>query len=206
MSKTSEKSIEINVLHKLVDCLEKKFNSQITVLAPTQRQERYWGFDDELYGLPNGRIIVLQFKRPYYGLSTRSVDFRVSVSQMCTLHDNIPWHNCAFYIFSPFPEELELVQRYGALLDRSMAIDVHAIWNQDLFRTRKIITVRLNGSGWKIVNLVSDLANVFPASRFCDKHDSEEIGVKQDVFFKKLKMNKKNFKYMKKIYVLHISE
>lgn len=62
--RNTEKSIEINVLRRLVNWLELRFQRKITVLAPTQNLEENVGYDKFLPALPDGMILAFQFKRP----------------------------------------------------------------------------------------------------------------------------------------------
>ena len=206
MRKTTEKSIEINVLRKLVNCLEKKLKKQITVLAPSQRLEHNVGYDELLYGLPDGMVIVFQFKRPTEPRALRpsSTDFVVNVPQMHQLHILFP-HGCAFYIFSPFPTHLNLINEYDDILDSSIAVDVHSIavaarsLTPPLSHRRKFITVRHDGRGLKILNYSHslNLNPIFPVSVFCSEFYPYKPGINKADLSEMLK-NEKNIKLIRK--------
>ena len=48
LDKTSEKTVEVNVLHDLATCLEEN-NFKITIVAPTQNEELDLGFNPVLF-------------------------------------------------------------------------------------------------------------------------------------------------------------
>lgn len=57
----SEMSLETNILRYLANCLERRMDLDeggVTMMSPTQPQEKYVGFD-AMAGLPSGRYALL---------------------------------------------------------------------------------------------------------------------------------------------------
>ena len=207
MRNTTEKSIEVNVLRRLVNWLEIRLNEKITVLSPTQQLEFDVGYDDFLQGLPDGMIIALQFKRPEE--NGDMVDFTLNVPQMTKMDELFPT-NCAFYVFSPFPTHLELISNYDNLLDDSMAIDVHDISNI-VVTNSATSTVRFHPNNSRQISdngQFHDLDRLFPVSDFCPRLKSKNVGKNSKEVLSKvknyiMKLEDKNNKGLE-IYFLHI--
>ena len=64
----SEMSLEVNVLRYLANCLERgaRLEGDVEMASPTQNEEAYRGYDSQVK-LPDGRYVLLQFKRPLLG-------------------------------------------------------------------------------------------------------------------------------------------
>ncbi len=58
--RNTEKSIEVNILRHLANCLEERTRRQTTILSPSQILEESVGCDDILHGLPRGCAIAIQ--------------------------------------------------------------------------------------------------------------------------------------------------
>lgn len=119
---TSEKTVEVNVLHELANCIERATGRQVTIVSPTPFQENFLGYDDMLEGLGPGTIIALQFKRPF----TKDPDhanFIISRDQYLTLSDLFDV-NQAFYVFAPFPTIGEFIRIRPNLLQSTIIVDV----------------------------------------------------------------------------------
>ena len=68
-SAPSEMSLEVNVLRYLANCLECEAGLEegsIAMASPTQNEEAHMGYDSQVE-LPDGRYVLLQFKRPLPG-------------------------------------------------------------------------------------------------------------------------------------------
>ena len=68
-SAPSEMSLEVNVLRYLANCLECRAGLEegsIAMASPTQNEEAHMGYDSQVE-LPDGRYVLLQFKRPLPG-------------------------------------------------------------------------------------------------------------------------------------------
>jgi len=133
MRNTTEKSVEVNILRHLANCLEERTRRQITVLSPSQLLEESIGYDDILHGLPRGWVIAIQFKRPEE-FNRDFAKFKINVRQLNILHRLFPPEN-AFYFLSPFPTHLEFIHEQPRILQRSYAVDAHLMHH--------IITTRL---------------------------------------------------------------
>lgn len=120
--KTSEKTIEVNVLHDLATCLEENF--KITIIAPTQNEESKLGYDEIFSNLPSGRILALQFKRPEERNESEA-NFHISIPQLDTLRRNFRNKNEAFYLFSPFPTIDQFKNARKNLLESSSIVEIH---------------------------------------------------------------------------------
>ena len=122
----SEKTVEINLLHELIACLKSKLERSITAIAPTQHEEARSGFDEEICGLPPGRVLALQFKRPQeYHSSFDSAKFLVNSRQLQILLRKFPDTGHAFYVFSPLPTTKEFLRERERLMQRTIAVDIH---------------------------------------------------------------------------------
>lgn len=139
ITETSEKTVEVNVLRDLANCLQENTGRQVTIVAPTQIEERRYGYDDILKGLPPGRTIALQFKRPYPKNSDYA-DFQISGRQHSTLRRKFRLPNHAFYVLSPFPTIREIMNIRSTLLNKTIVIDVqsNSILNPHRRRRRTI--------------------------------------------------------------------
>ena len=126
LKNTSEKTVEINVLHELISCLENGLKKSITAFAPTQLEEKELGFDEIIDGLPPGRILALQFKRPQeHSTGVDFAKFSINSDQLRTLLQKFPHTGQAFYVFSSFPTTEEFVRERKQLMQRTVAVDIH---------------------------------------------------------------------------------
>jgi len=128
---TSEKTVENNILADITNVFQQSFHRQITIISPTQRQERFLGFDDILDGLPPGLTYAFQFKRPHAYPSRKFSDFvkfTIHTRQLQTLFNHfLPGE--AFYIFLPLPLTQEIILNRRNLLNIGMALDIYRIPN-----------------------------------------------------------------------------
>jgi hypothetical protein len=60
----SEKTVELNLTTELVNWLFYTTRIRPYILAPSQQQEGFWGFDTSI-GFPGGTGILIQYKRAY---------------------------------------------------------------------------------------------------------------------------------------------
>ena len=124
---TSEKTLEINVLSDFLDLIEKRTNKKITVISPTQQDENKYGFDEIIDGMPAGQIIAFQFKRPYAMRRPRNcVRFIINTKQLGTLLNSF-FPSEAYYVFTPFPFNSQLVANRGNLLKATIPVDIYNI-------------------------------------------------------------------------------
>lgn len=208
MRKTTEKSLEINVLRHLVNCLEQKTGNKITVIAPTQKLEERLGYDEIIQGLPKGLVIALQFKRP--DQETGFVKFRLNVPQMKTMHRLFP-KNCAFYVFPLFPTHLELINEYDQVLNKSLAIDVRNVSSVVVKNKKSSVVKFFQNRNMRVLDNRErhNLESFFPLSDFCHIHSSK-MGMTTDKFKKIMKspdtIMEKIEKSKLEINFLHIAE
>lgn len=120
---TSERTVEVNILHDLAKCLESK-KQVVTIISPSQREENELGFDDMFHGLRAGRILALQFKKPYEKDLTNA-KFHISVDQLRRLKDHFPNYHEAYYVFCPLPTTTEFVEKRETLLESSSILEIH---------------------------------------------------------------------------------
>jgi len=128
---TSEKTIENNVLADISQVIRSRLHRQVTIISPTQRQERNLGFDDIIEGLIPGITVALQFKRPYSYNSGRLSNFAkfiIDTSQLQTLLRHF-YPNEAYFVFVPFPTTNEIIRNRSGLLNAGVVVDVHDIPN-----------------------------------------------------------------------------
>ena len=119
----SEMSLETNILHHLVNCLERKpciAPGSITMTSPTQNEEADLGFD-AVVGQPDGRYVVLQFKRPNPFRSS-ILSFRIPAKQVQALS----WwpRRSAFFVLPAVKRNRDLWGAGASLLDTSRIVDV----------------------------------------------------------------------------------
>ena len=137
MRTISEKTIEINILRHLANCIENRSpGSNVGVIAPTQNQEKNLGFDAILGSTKDQQVIAIQFKRPKMNTHSKHVKFKIDVEQqnVFTRYRSSILHK--FYILSPFVSHNEFIKKTGEqLLRESSAIHVC-----DMPNTRNIQT------------------------------------------------------------------
>ena len=143
LRETSEKTTELNILSDVTKFVEQLSGRAVTIIAPTQNQEKTLGFDEILEGLPSGRVIAFQFKRPYHMKRPRNCTrFKIDTQQLQWLLFNFH-RRTAYYVFVPYPYNLDIINNRQTLLIDSISVDVH-----DIPRAQKISqrtrTVRFN--------------------------------------------------------------
>ena len=119
----SEMSLETNILRYLANCLERRMGLDeggVTMTSPTQPQEKYVGFD-AMAGLPSGRYVMLQFKRPIGPGGGDSVPFSITRAQLCTLLQWPP--RSAFYVLPPIDSNAYMWDAGASLLCRAQLVD-----------------------------------------------------------------------------------
>ena len=177
LDKTSEKTVEVNVLHDLANCLEE--NYKITIIAPTQNEELDFGFDELFSNLPSGRILALQFKRPEERNNSEA-NFHISMPQLRTLKANFPNRNEAFHLFSPFPTIDQFRNTRQNLLESSSIVEIHdgALNTHTQQKTRTVVvnmavptTARVTEHG-----SFSHITQIQRASELCPGITEEEWG------------------------------
>ena len=117
----SEMSLEVNILRYLANCLERRrglAEGAVVPVSPTQPMERWLGFD-AMVGLPRGRYVALQFKRPerVHG----SARFELGDRQAMTLL-RYP-RGSAFYVLPPARTNGEMSGLGRCLLHRARLVD-----------------------------------------------------------------------------------
>ena len=119
----SEMSLETNILHHLVNCLERKpciAPGSITMTSPTQNEEADLGFD-AVVGQPDGRYVVLQFKRPN-PLRSAMLSFRIPAKQVQALSWWPP--RSAFFVLPAVKKNRDMWAAGVSLLDMTRIVDV----------------------------------------------------------------------------------
>lgn len=206
MRNTTEKSVEVNILRHLANCLEERTHKQITVLSPSQLLEESLGYDDILHGLPRGWVIAIQFKRPKE-LDSDYARFKIDISQMNVLNRLFP-HGNAFYIFSPFPTHLEFIREQSRILQRSYAVDANTL--SSFLYTGKTRTIRVHKSRNEILFSGNRLARIthrpFDVESFCRRFANHKIGSKTRSLFGKGNLSdfkENDYPYYKKFIKKH---
>jgi hypothetical protein len=129
LSETSEKTLEINVLNELAAYVWSCFRLTLTIIAPTQSDEDRLGFDEIMEGLPSGRVLAVQFKRPYEMVRPRdAVRFYLDTRQLNTLASNFSKRQ-AYLFLTPLPKNSQVVANRLSLLKRTVALDIFDIPN-----------------------------------------------------------------------------
>jgi len=132
IDETSEKTIENNVLADFSNWIHFHLHRQVTIISPTQRQEKSIGFDDIIEGLPAGLIVAFQFKRPYSYSSTRYSNFAKFIMNTSQLQILLSHFNPteAYYVFVPLPTTREVIMNRSNLLNIAKCLDVYDIPNR----------------------------------------------------------------------------
>lgn len=160
----------------MVTWLEHNTKRRVTIISPTAAEEETCGYDDILAGLPPGRTIALQFKRPHMK-KHGYVDFEISETQKNALRYEIRRQNYAFYVFSPFPLIGEMLESREVLLQSTVIVD---IWNHAL-NSPNIRTIRISkipDIQVKIVNRSGgqEISNFKMANTLCSDLRNGKIG------------------------------
>ena len=119
----SEMSLETNILHYLANCLERRrglAEGAVVPVSPTQHEEHTLGFDAAV-GLPPGRYVVLQFKRPARWAGRGSACFKIGDEQALRLL-RYP-RGSAFYVLPPVHTNAEIAGFGRCLLRRACMVD-----------------------------------------------------------------------------------
>lgn len=178
VTKTSEKTIEVNILHDLCKCLESK-GKRVTIISPTQREENKLGFDDMFEGLPAGRVLALQFKRPS-GKDSSQVKFHIPKYQLGTLLRHFSNIAEAYYVFSPFPKVNEISNHRDSFLSESYILDIQSKFLKNFSKTQSM-TLKIEKAPvtkfYVIDNRISyHITNLQSASTLCPQLIAEKIG------------------------------
>lgn len=204
---TSEKTIENNILADLSNWIHHRLHRQVTIISPTQRQEKNLGFDDIIEGLPPGITKVLQFKRPYPYDSRRLSNFAkfiIDTSQLQVLlgHFN-PGE--AYYVFVPLPTTNEVIRNRSSLLRIGMALDIHNVPHA-MKTTQRTRVVRVAKSTLTPSLEVADPRKFEPANAKSLKDWTASLD--RDFFknFKDESRKKRGSLKIRNIYFIHISE
>jgi len=127
LRQTSEKTAEINTLSDLTSLIENISGKKVTIISPTQNDERNLGFDEIVEGLPTGQVIAFQFKRPFSMKRPRHcVRFIIGTQQLQTLL-NIFLPQEAYYAFVPYPLNRDMIKNRKNLLRDTIALDVYNV-------------------------------------------------------------------------------
>lgn len=180
ISDTSERTIEANVLADIVHYIGGKYRRTVTIVSPTQNQEVVFGFDATFEGLPPGRTVYLQFKRPYSYSSKKHANlarFYLDTRQQQALMSNFNRRE-AYYVFVPLPKVREVVANRTRLLQIGVALDVYDVPNArkttQKSRTVKVTKSALAPSVQVADPRIYDSANAYTLSSVCDQIGSDE--------------------------------
>lgn len=117
----SETALETNVLRYLANCLERRCclpEGAVTLTSPTQREEKWLGFD-AMTSLPNGRYVLLQFKRPKFCDS--KVSFEIPSYQVSKLMGREL--GSSFFVLPVVKTNGEMWKAKTDLLNRTLIVD-----------------------------------------------------------------------------------
>ncbi len=219
ITKTSEKTVEVNVLHDLATCLERR-GFRVTIVAPTQREERRFGFDDIFDDLPSGHIIALQFKRPEVASATHA-KFKIDFDQLRVLRHNFVNRDEAFYVFCPYPTIAEFRRMRQDLLNQTTIVDIRTD-NIPLIVNFNLKTVKVNKTNPLDIRFTRRRDYVIPrqvevASNLCHNFFTRYFGRSNKPHNENLDdknhdkdseiINNKKIKYnLKGTYLVHISK
>ena len=121
-SAPSEMSLETNVLRYLANCLERSrgglAEGAVEMASPTQNEEAHMGYDSQVK-LPDGRYVLLQFKRPLPGRT--SISFKVPSGQVAALLG--PYAHSSFFALPAVRTNDDMWGARGALLDCTIIVD-----------------------------------------------------------------------------------
>lgn len=209
INETSEKTVETNILADISLWIRFFLHRQVTIISPTQWQERNLGFDEIIEGLPSGITMALQFKRPYPYSSTRFSNFArfsIDTNQLQWLLGHFQPGE-AYYVFVPFPTTREIINNRNNLLRSGVVVDVHHIPNarKTVQRTR---TVRVSKSSLSPSVMVAD-PRVFEETKaksiidWCDTLRNRNFDRGEIIGLQK---NDDKSKAVKNLYYLHISK
>lgn len=127
LRETSEKTTEINTLSDVSSFLEIHSGRKVTIICPTQNDEKDLGFDDVIEGLPSGQVVAFQFKRPLPMQRDPSCTrFILDTDQLQKLLDNFSPAE-AYYVFVPYPLNVDIVRNRSRLLQDADAVDVYDV-------------------------------------------------------------------------------
>jgi len=124
LTETSEKTIEVNTLSDLTILIQSLSGRKVTIVSPTSRDERKLGFDDLIEGLPPGRLLAFQFKRPLSMRRPNCARFLVDTDQMRALLDNFLPRQ-VYYVFVPYPMNSAIIRNRRSLLQDAVGVDVY---------------------------------------------------------------------------------
>ena len=120
-SAPSETSLEVNVLRYLANCIERKAclkEGSVAMASPTQNEEAHMGYDSQVE-LPDGRYVLLQFKRP---LPCRPrFSFGVPSAQVSLLLG--PETASSFFVLPAVGTNAEMWGAKASLLGRTLIVD-----------------------------------------------------------------------------------
>lgn len=204
----SEKTIENNTLVDISQFIHSHLHRQVTIISPTQPQEKDLGFDDIIEGLPPGITLALQFKRPYPYNSARLSNFAkftIDTFQLQTLLNHFNPEE-AYFVFVPFPTTDEIIRNRSNLLNIGVAVDVHDVPNARKI-TQHTRTVRVAKSSLFPLVTIAD-PRIFEDTKskslkqWCNSlENADSFNVVEHKKDKKRKPSK-----LKNMYYLHISE
>ncbi len=120
-SAPSEMSLEVNVLRYLANCIERKVpleEGYVEMASPTQNAEALLGYDSQVK-LPDGRYVLLQFKRPLPSGDTLS--FKVPSRQVSALLKTCP--ASSFLVLPAVGTNGKMWGARAGLLGRTLVVD-----------------------------------------------------------------------------------
>ena len=121
-SMPSEMSLETNVLRYLANCFERSrrglAEGAVEMASPTQNEEAHMGYDSQVR-LPDGRYVLLQFKRPLPGCT--SISFKVPSGQVAALLG--PYAHSSFFVLPAVETNSKMWGARAALLGCTLVVD-----------------------------------------------------------------------------------
>jgi len=212
LRRSSERTVEFNVLNEMAAYLWSVFGLTLTVISPTQAEEDRLGFDDIMEGLPLGQLIAVQFKRPKEMKRPKNaVRFTLDTLQLNCLASNFSRHQ-AYVFLAPFPTNQQVVRYRRRLLTMTVALDVFDIPN--LYKTKqKTRTARV----YTYVTLtraprleIADPRKYQPISKTSTAAELCELVGKSDVGYRitsnEVKPDQPRKIGIRKLYYLHVAK
>lgn len=186
----------------------------VTFIAPTQPEENRLGFDEIVEGLPPGRVIAIQFKRPHQLVSPPNVvRFQLDTSQISTLYHYFG-KGQAFLFLTPLPKNNQIVKYRRRLLPRTIALDIHDVprTTKQTQTTRNVRVYPQSTLGSTPLVTIADprkfeaIENPSTAAQIADSVCTGDIGFKLTKDYShQEKPNKEVKEGMGRIYYIHVT-
>lgn len=217
LRETSEKTTEINTMSDVTSFIQRISGRKVTIIAPTQNDEKDLGFDEIIEDLPSGQVAAFQFKRPYNTPSIPNCSrFYLDTQQLQKLLNNFSPRE-AFYVLVPFPFNSDFIQNRRNLLCEAMAVDPHDIPNPRK-TSQKSRTIRYYRRGISITgNFSTEIRVADPRvyetisktsnlERLCKLLMEEEAGIRISANKEKPRVTEKKKRFFpRKMFYVHLS-